>query len=173
AIVIETDGHTMAIDAGEEDDGQEIVDFLKKRNISQLDYLLITHFDKDHVGGADTLISQIPAARVLIPDYEGTSTEYTDFLAALDQVKDYPTWDVSKLAGMPMADLIRFCHTASLDISNYLGLNGQILAFFVLGNIIGGRIQDKGHPRAVLVVGGAIMAGGVLLSALACRIPSV
>ena len=49
----------------------------------------------------------------------------------------------------------------------------MVLAFFVLGNIVGGRIQDKGHPRAVLVTGGAIMAGGVLLSALACSIPSV
>lgn len=49
----------------------------------------------------------------------------------------------------------------------------MVLAFFVLGNIVGGRIQDKGHPRAVLISGGAIMAGGVLLSALACSIPSV
>lgn len=37
--------------------------------------------------------------------------------------------------------------------------------FFVVGNIIGGRIQDKRNPRLVLFIGGAIFSAGVLLSA--------
>ncbi len=82
AIVLESGGRAMVIDTGEEDDGQELVDFLKNRNISLVDVLIITHYDKDHVGGADTLIANIPVARVLIPDYPGSSTEYMDFMAA-------------------------------------------------------------------------------------------
>lgn len=83
AMVLQTSGHTMIIDTGEEDDGQELVDFLKDRNIAQVEVLIITHYDKDHVGGADTLLANIPIVRVLVPDYEGIGTEYADFIMAL------------------------------------------------------------------------------------------
>ena len=83
AMVLQTNGHTMVIDAGEEDDGQELVDFLKNKSIKLVDVLIITHYDKDHVGGADTLLANIPVVRVLVPDYEGIGTEYTDFMKAL------------------------------------------------------------------------------------------
>ena len=83
AMVLQTNGQTLIIDTGEEDDGQELVDFLKNRNITQVEMLIITHFDKDHVGGADTLLANIPVVRVLVPDYEGVDTEYTDFIKAL------------------------------------------------------------------------------------------
>lgn len=39
------------------------------------------------------------------------------------------------------------------------------LGTFVFGNIIGGRIQDKGRPKMVILTGGGIFAAGVLLSA--------
>ena len=46
-ILVEADGRTMMIDAGYEENGEQIVDFLRERGIVRLDYLLITHFDKD------------------------------------------------------------------------------------------------------------------------------
>ena len=83
AIVLNTEGHTMVIDAGEEEDGAEVAAFLRDRGIRRVDVLVITHFDKDHVGGADTLVEELTVERVLLPDYEGDSTEYLDFLDAL------------------------------------------------------------------------------------------
>ena len=85
AIILQNGSGTMVIDAGEEDDGEEVVEFLVSRGISEIEALIITHFDKDHVGGADTLVEQIDVNRVLLPDYEGSGTEYQDFLAALSQ----------------------------------------------------------------------------------------
>lgn len=38
------------------------------------------------------------------------------------------------------------------------------LAFFVFGNIVGGRIQDKKSPRLVVFVGGAVFTAGIILS---------
>lgn len=84
AIVAYSGSHALLIDAGEEDDGEEVVEFLRKHNITQVDALVITHFDQDHVGGADTVLEEVPVDRVYVPDYENTHPEYLDFLAAAE-----------------------------------------------------------------------------------------
>ena len=83
AIVLMCQDETMIIDCGEEDDGKEVLAYLKSRGIKKVDVLMITHFDKDHVGGADTLVEGIKVERVLLPAYTGSGTEYTDFMEAL------------------------------------------------------------------------------------------
>ena len=52
ALVLKQAGHTVLIDTGEKDDGDKIVRFLKNQGIHSVDLLVITHFDKDNVGGA-------------------------------------------------------------------------------------------------------------------------
>lgn len=84
AIIVQTGPETLVIDAGEEDDGEELVEFLERQGISRVDVLVITHFDKDHVGGADTLVEELEVGAVLLPDYEASSTEYLDFMKALE-----------------------------------------------------------------------------------------
>lgn len=90
AIVVQSEQKTMVIDAGEEKDGEELVDFLVNQGISCVDVLVITHYDRDHVGGADTLIEKMDVGRVLLPDYVGSNTEYTDFMDAMEQKKIKP-----------------------------------------------------------------------------------
>ena len=85
AIALCSGSHGLLIDAGEEDDGQEVVEFFRERGITELDAMIITHFDRDHVGGADTVLERLPVERVYVPDYEGTHQEYLDFLAAAEQ----------------------------------------------------------------------------------------
>lgn len=85
AIILQCQDQTMVIDAAEEDDGGKIVSFLHRAGRTRVDTLLITHFDKDHVGGADTLVESMDIGRVLVPAYEGTTSEYYDFLEALQK----------------------------------------------------------------------------------------
>ena len=59
AIVLEKDGKYMMIDTGEEDLQDEILDYFRQNNITRLEYLIITHFDKDHVGSASAIIDNI------------------------------------------------------------------------------------------------------------------
>lgn len=56
----------------------------ENQGISNVDTLIITHYDQDHVGGADTLVEAMEIGRVLLPAYEGDSTEYVDFMNALE-----------------------------------------------------------------------------------------
>ena len=48
---------TMLIDAGNNEDGNNIVKFLKSKGISKLDYIVGTHYDEDHIGGLDDIIN--------------------------------------------------------------------------------------------------------------------
>ena len=84
AILLFCGGRTMVIDCGEEEDGQEVLDSLQGKGVAEIDVLIITHFDKDHVGGADTVVEEMPVKRVLLPAYTGSGTEYADFMAALE-----------------------------------------------------------------------------------------
>ncbi len=42
-------------------------------------------------------------------------------------LKDQSSWSILELAAMPMTDLIRYCQAAGIDISQYLGENGEII----------------------------------------------
>lgn len=42
-------------------------------------------------------------------------------------LNDQPSWKVQDLTAMPMADLIRYCQAAGIDISQYLGEDGEII----------------------------------------------
>ncbi|MBR5948530.1 MAG: MBL fold metallo-hydrolase [Clostridia bacterium] len=90
SIVLKTGENCLVIDAGEEDDGEELVEFLTKNSISRVNALIITHHDKDHVGGADTLVERFPVDRVILPDYEGVVTDYFEFMDALEAAKITP-----------------------------------------------------------------------------------
>ena len=51
-------GHSMLIDAGDDSMGTTIQNYLQKRQIGKLDYLVLTHPDSDHIGGAPVIITK-------------------------------------------------------------------------------------------------------------------
>ena len=61
----------VLIDTGEEEEGQNVVnyikEFLKRENLTQIDYLLLTHQDSDHVGGAVEVLKEIKVENVFRP----------------------------------------------------------------------------------------------------------
>lgn len=83
AILIETSEHHMMIDSGYDDTAEVVLDYLKEQSIDKLDYLVITHFDKDHVGGADRIIKEIKTVNVLQPDYESDGGQYKEYVEAM------------------------------------------------------------------------------------------
>lgn len=85
AILLMTSTHTVLIDAGEEEDAEEILAFLHGRQIGQVDVMVITHYDKDHVGGADGVLGGIPVGAIYDANYESTSQEYEEYLEAIEE----------------------------------------------------------------------------------------
>ena len=65
--------------------GKAITNYAEEKNISSVDYLIITHYDKDHVGGAAKVINNIEVKNVLAPDYEESSDEMDKYNKALSE----------------------------------------------------------------------------------------
>lgn len=70
SILIVQEGAAILIDAGEEIDAPHILEVLRQYNVEQLDYFILTHGDKDHIGGAEQVLAEVPAKRVIQPYYE-------------------------------------------------------------------------------------------------------
>ena len=80
AIVISQAKNAILIDTGEDDDAKRIINHLQQNGIENIEALIITHFDKDHVGAADKIIDQYPVKNIYVPDYIGHHSEYFEFL---------------------------------------------------------------------------------------------
>lgn len=83
AFLLTTRRGAVLIDAGLRGFGREIVKHLESEGIQALDYLIITHFDHDHVGGAARVINRFPVRRVLQGGEPGNGVQR--YFKALDR----------------------------------------------------------------------------------------
>ena len=61
-------GKNLLMDAGTAKDGKKVAKRLEDMGVESIDYLMITHFDRDHAGGAAQIIQESIAAAGI---YEG------------------------------------------------------------------------------------------------------
>ena len=83
--ILMTGDNTVVIDTGEAEDAAAILEILSDYHRDTVDLLLISHYDKDHVGGAAELIDALTVHRVIGSSYPKESVEYTAYQAALSQ----------------------------------------------------------------------------------------
>ncbi|MGG3839627.1 ComEC/Rec2 family competence protein [Paenibacillus thiaminolyticus] len=76
-------GQHILIDGGDNHKGQAVVDYLEQLGVKQLDVVIATHPDADHIGGLDTVIDSIPVKSVYAPKVSHTTNTYRDFLMAV------------------------------------------------------------------------------------------
>lgn len=93
SILITTAEKAVLIDAGENDKGDEVLEHLQRRGITELDLAIGTHGHSDHIGGMDTVLANISVDEFwmgVMPDKLVPSTKtYMDVLEQLD-VKKIP-----------------------------------------------------------------------------------
>jgi len=83
AIVVKTENYTVMIDTGERQHGNYILNWLFYRDIVYIDYLIITHFDRDHVGSAHYIINFMEVQNVIVPNYQRISNTVRRFENAM------------------------------------------------------------------------------------------
>ena len=83
-LILQNEGEYYVVDCGGDDGdaaAEKAIQLLRSQGIFRLDGLILTHYDMDHAGGADQLLSKIPADTVYLPIIE-EENDLRDLLAA-------------------------------------------------------------------------------------------
>ena len=83
ATLIKADGHAMLIDAGENDKGTAVQLYLQKQGVEQLDYLVLTHTDSDHIGGADVIVTKLDIGQIFMSDFKKDNKTYRELMDSM------------------------------------------------------------------------------------------
>ena len=77
----------MLVDAGGEQAGQTVVDYLHRQSVTTLDYLVSTHPHRDHCGGLATVVQNFSVRTAYSPVTESDNEYFTAFAAAAKTAK--------------------------------------------------------------------------------------
>lgn len=84
-IIVNTGNSSVMIDTGYEETAPEVLKYLNDNGIKQIDCMIITHYDKDHVGGASAIMKSVDVKAIYMPDYEGEGSKYKKFIKYLNK----------------------------------------------------------------------------------------
>ena len=80
AFLLRTANHTVVIDTATDKKGDNFLELIDEQGIDTIDEMIITHFDQDHVGGADQIIKAKNIGKI-----------YTTYLSKdSDDITEYP-----------------------------------------------------------------------------------
>lgn len=117
SMLLSSNGEYMLIDAGNNEDGDDVVEYLKNAGVSTLKYVVGTHPHEDHIGGMDDVINAFDVQNVLLANATSNTQTYSDVLTALENKSltavvpkvgtTFPLGDanVTVLAAQPADDL--------------------------------------------------------------------
>ena len=85
SIFLSIDDKNIMIDTGLNSTKDNVVSQLKEKNIDSIDYLILTHMDKDHIGGADAILNEFKVDNVIQADYSKDSKQYDQYIKAIEK----------------------------------------------------------------------------------------
>ena len=90
-LVVGPTGETMLIDTGHyNDDGEYVIDYLRRHDIERIDYLVTSHNDADHIGGNAAVIEYFETeadgvGAVYDPGIAASTATYGEYLDAIER----------------------------------------------------------------------------------------
>ena len=90
ATLITCGQHAMLVDCGKNIKGRMVSDYVREQGIERLDYLILTHPDNDHIGGAPVILEDFRIENILVSSYAKASSEYELLMSVLEK-KDLET----------------------------------------------------------------------------------
>ena len=161
AILIENDKKYMLIDAGNNEDGDLLVNYFKDKNITDFEYVVATHPHEDHIGGMDNIIKNFNIKNYYMPDCYTTTKTFEELLDALEEKNlsfETPDIDSEFLLGDALFKVL-YTGTDKRDLNNtsiVLRMTYKDVSFMFTGdatNTTEKKILTKDLQSDVLKVG--------------------
>lgn len=105
-MLLESSGTSVLVDCGSDgfpDVGDLAADYLATMGCTSLDYLILTHYDADHVNGVETLLSRIDVRQVLVPDTGDDTFVRAQVRSALEASR-IPVSSIQQAETFPLVD---------------------------------------------------------------------
>ena len=84
SILVRNQDKVMLIDAGTNEAGETVVNYLENLGITKIDHLIGTHPHEDHIGGLDDVINNFDIGQIYMPKIETTTKTFEDVLDAIE-----------------------------------------------------------------------------------------
>lgn len=157
AILVDTGDEKDEDTNNKQDDGEKILAYLAEKGVTELDYVIISQFNKKHYGSLSTILEGVTVKNVIEPSYAKTGTSYDDYRAALAKANITPevvkTTKELTAGGLKLTLYPTSKTTTSADLDEFYSLaiavesNG--LDLLIASDIFGARI-----PELITALGG-------------------
>ena len=83
-ILLQADDASVLIDTGYENTADDVISCLQAQNVSKLEAMIITHYDRDHVEGMRAIGETVDVGTIYLPEYEGADKNYRTCIASAE-----------------------------------------------------------------------------------------
>ncbi len=85
AVLVENDGLYMLIDGGGRDYSSYVVSYLQNQGVQELEYVVSSHYDADHLNGIVGALHVFSCGTLLAADYTADTRVYQSFLSVVEE----------------------------------------------------------------------------------------
>ena len=85
AFLLYDEDEAVLIDTGEAGDADRLLGLLEERGVTSLDAMILTHYDKDHIGGAPTILKNLQVKNCFLTCGTEDTDEYRKLIKGLDK----------------------------------------------------------------------------------------
>lgn len=103
-ILLQSGASAALIDTGYDDTSQDVLAQLQACGVDRLEFLLVTHYDRDHIGGVGAIGEKFAIDTVYLPAYEGSDKHYRTLMAAIGRL-GLPTRTVAEKLSLGLGDV--------------------------------------------------------------------
>ena len=108
SILIEQEGHWILIDGGDKEERNRVLEYLRRRQVTSLDMVVVTHPDRDHIGAMEDIVREYSIEQFLMPKIQENlivdSTRYQKMMEEIEKKNmpiTYPkSGDTFEIGGM-------------------------------------------------------------------------
>lgn len=80
SILVQSGGQNLLYDGGDQEHASEVVSYLQQQNVRNIDYMISSHYDEDHVSGLTDCLNNFSVSNLIGSDYVQDSATYTEFM---------------------------------------------------------------------------------------------
>lgn len=85
AILIKIEDKYVIIDTGLSDASKKLKKLIEGYGTDTIDYVILSHLDKDHIGGVDKIIDKFNVNNIIQPNYMEDSKQYGQYIKAAQE----------------------------------------------------------------------------------------